>query len=122
MVSLLQHRRRVVPIAGNGRNQLRKRYTQREFISVLNLKPVILVFVRHYLPGFRSGGPVRSVSNLVKAIESDYDFRIVCLNRDHGETKNYADIVSSQWTKMSRVQVYYATEQEMGFALSPRAG
>ena len=82
-----------------------------------NLKPVILVFVRHYLPGFRSGGPVRSVSNLVKAIESAYDFRIVCLNRDHGETKNYADIVSSQWTKMGHVQVYYATEQDMGFAL-----
>ena len=107
-------------IAGNGRNQLRKRYTQREFINVPNLKPVILVFVRHYLPGFRSGGPVRSVSNIVKALESEYDFRIVCLNRDHGETESFADIDSSRWTKLGEAHVYYAKDQEMDFVLCRR--
>ena len=110
----------MVPIAGNGRNLWRKRYTQREFINVLNLKPVILVFVRHYLPGFRSGGPVRSVSNLVRALEGEYDFRIVCLNRDLGEKKTYSDIASGHWTKLGAAHVYYLTDQEMGFGLCRR--
>ena len=85
-----------------------------------NLKPVILVFVRHYLPGFRSGGPVRSVSNLVRALEGEYDFRIICLNRDHGETEHFADIVSGQWTKQGEAHVYYSTDQEMRFVLCRR--
>lgn len=83
-------------------------------------KPVILVFVRHYLPGFRSGGPVRSVSNLVTALECEYDFRIVCLNRDLGEKKTYSDIASGQWTKLGAAHVYYLTDQEMGFGLCRR--
>jgi glycosyltransferase involved in cell wall biosynthesis len=89
-------------------------------MNVPDLKPVILVFVRHYLPGFRSGGPVRSVSNLVKALEGEYEFRIVCLNRDHGESESYADIAQGQWTKLDEAHVYYAKDQKMGFALCRR--
>ena len=87
---------------------------------LIDHKPVILVFVRHYLPGFRSGGPVRSVSNLVRALESEYEFRIVSLNRDLGEKNPYSDIVSGQWTKLGEAHVYYATEKETGFELYRR--
>ncbi len=83
-------------------------------------KPVILVFVRYYLPGFRSGGPVRSVSNLVRALDGEYDFRIVCLNRDHGETVPYSDVRPGQWTRLGEARVYYATDREAGFALCRR--
>lgn len=80
-------------------------------------KPRILVFVRYYLPGFRSGGPVRSVSNLVQALADEYDFSIVCLNRDHGETQPYADVTPDRWTQQGEVRVYYANEREMGVAM-----
>jgi glycosyltransferase involved in cell wall biosynthesis len=80
-------------------------------------KPKILVFVRYYLPGFRSGGPVRSVSNLVRALAGEYDFRIVCLNRDHGETQPYADVTPDRWTQQGEASVYYANEREMGVAM-----
>lgn len=83
-------------------------------------RPVILVFVRYYLPGFRSGGPVRSVSNLVQALAPDYDFRIVCLNRDHGESNSYPDVAPSRWTRMGETSVYYATDSEAGLALCRR--
>lgn len=83
-------------------------------------KPVILVFVRHYLPGFRSGGPVRSVSNLVRALAGEYDFRIVCLNRDHGVRAPYPGVAPCQWTQLGKAHVYYASDQEAGFALCRR--
>ena len=82
--------------------------------------PVILIFVRYFLPGFRSGGPVRSVSNLVRALEGEYDFRIVCLNRDHGENTTYTDVTPSQWTQLGNASIYYSTEREAGFALTRR--
>jgi len=31
-------------------------------------RPVILIFIAHYLPGFNAGGPVRSVANLAESI------------------------------------------------------
>jgi glycosyltransferase involved in cell wall biosynthesis len=83
-------------------------------------KPVILVFVRYYLPGFRSGGPVRSVSNLVRALDGEYDFRIVCLNRDHGETVPYAHVTPGRWTRLGEARVYYVTDHEAGFSLCRR--
>lgn len=83
-------------------------------------KPVILVFVRYYLPGFRSGGPVRSVSNLVQALAGEYDFRIVCLNRDHGVRTPYPGVTPGQWTQLGEARVYYAADREAGFALCRR--
>jgi glycosyltransferase involved in cell wall biosynthesis len=76
--------------------------------------------VCYYLPGFRSGGPVRSVSNLVRALDGEYDFHIVCLNRDHGETVPYSDVIPGRWTLLGKARVYYATDCEAGFALCRR--
>lgn len=88
--------------------------------SVRGAKAVILVFVRYYLPGFRSGGPVRSVSNLVQALAGEYDFRIVCLNRDHGVRTPYPGVMPGQWTQLGKARVYYASDREAGFALCRR--
>jgi glycosyltransferase involved in cell wall biosynthesis len=87
---------------------------------VRSAKAVILVFVRYYLPGFRSGGPVRSVSNLVQALAGEYDFRIVCLNRDHGVRTPYTGVMPGQWTQLGKARLYYASDQEAGFALCRR--
>lgn len=79
-------------------------------------KPKILIFIRNYLPGFRSGGPVRSVSNIVKALSSEYEFYVVCLNRDHGVSEPYPNLVRDQWIELGKTQVYYAADNQLTFA------
>ena len=49
----------------------------------MSRKQTILIFLRHYLPGFQSGGPVRSVSNMVEELSDVYDFRIITSDRDY---------------------------------------
>ncbi len=78
-------------------------------------KPVILVFVRYYLPGYRAGGPVRSLSNLVRALESEYDFRVVCFDRDHGSDHPYPNLVPGQWQRQGDAMIRYAAPHELGF-------
>jgi len=78
--------------------------------------PKILIFIRNYLPGFRSGGPVRSVSNIVKALSSEYEFYVVCLNRDHGVSEPYPNFVRGRWIELGKTQVYYAANDELTFA------
>lgn len=78
-------------------------------------RPVILVFTRYYLPGYRAGGPVRSLSNLVRALGSNYDFRIVCFDRDHQAHQPYPNIKIGQWQKEGAAKVRYAAPHEFGF-------
>jgi glycosyltransferase involved in cell wall biosynthesis len=73
-----------------------------------NNLPVILIVSRYYLPGFRAGGPVRSVANLVDALKGKFQIKVVCSNRDHGSVAPYSGIHTNQWQKVNGVDVYYA--------------
>ena len=44
-------------------------------------KPRVLCFASYYLPGFRAGGPVRSLTRLCEWLEDDFEFRVVTRNR-----------------------------------------
>ena len=60
-------------------------------------RPRILISMRHYEPAFRHGGPIRSVVNLVAALHDEFDFKIVCLARDHGQKRRLEGIEEDVW-------------------------
>ena len=76
----------------------------------------ILVFADWYLPGYKAGGPIRSVANLVQLLKQDFDFEIVTRDTDFGETEPYPDVVSDQWIEQDGVKVLYlsAANQSKG--------
>lgn len=79
-------------------------------------RPVILVFVRHYLPGDKSGGPVRSVANLVNKLGEEFDFKIVTSDRDWTDTKSYQDVVVDAWNQVGKANVFYLSPKNCSFA------
>ena len=40
-------------------------------------KKKILVFIDWYLPGYRAGGPIQSIANLVNHLDDELDISIV---------------------------------------------
>ena len=78
-----------------------------------------LIFVRYYLPGFQSGGPVRSVSNLVEAIGDQFDFYIVTSNRDFLKAEPY-DCVEAGWNVVGQAKVLYLDQGRLGLGLVRR--
>lgn len=81
-------------------------------------RPVILVFVNLYLPGFHGGGPVRSIANLVEALGDEFDFRIVTADRDINDKSAYPGIAIGAWNRVGKARVYYADKHALGwFAL-----
>jgi glycosyltransferase involved in cell wall biosynthesis len=68
---------------------------------------VILATVRHYLPGDKSGGPVRSLSNMVAALGDEFDFRILTNDRDDGDTAPYPEVALDEWSRVGKAWVYY---------------
>lgn len=70
-------------------------------------KPSILIFVEYYLPGYKSGGPVRSVANLVSLLAPAYTLFVVTRDRDHQDRTPYADITADTWITGADCQLMY---------------
>lgn len=75
----------------------------------MSRKAKVLVFVDWYLPGYKAGGPIRSVANLVERL--DLDFSVVTSDRDHHTVHPYPGIKPNTWI--------HGTHQERVIYLDP---
>ena len=57
----------------------------------------ILTFIDYYLPGFKGGGPITSVSYLISRIDGQLNFKIVTRNNDLGDDTPYNNLVPNKW-------------------------
>jgi glycosyltransferase involved in cell wall biosynthesis len=72
----------------------------------------ILVFSDWFLPGYRAGGPIRSLANLVNSV--DHDFYIVTRITDHHSSEPYEGVVDGEWVHHSpNTQVMYLFEDDI---------
>jgi glycosyltransferase involved in cell wall biosynthesis len=70
-------------------------------------RETILVLAETYLPGFKAGGPVRSVANIVRLLELDYNVIVVTRDRDLGGLFPYDRIKANSWSVLGKSKVYY---------------
>lgn len=75
----------------------------------------ILVFSDWFLPGFRAGGPIRSLANLVNLL--DCDFYIVTRITDHHSNEPYPGKISGKWDVYNdHTKVMYLNEGDINRA------
>lgn len=67
----------------------------------------ILIIMGRYLPGYKDGGPVRSIKNLTDYLGDEYNFEILTCDRDHGDEKPYPNIDVNRWNRVGKAEVYY---------------
>ncbi len=67
----------------------------------------VLVLAEAYLPGYKAGGLIRSIANLVDALGGEFDFRIVTLDRDLGDKVPFSGVVTNQWVRVGQADVMY---------------
>lgn len=77
----------------------------------------ILVLAGRYLPGYKDGGPVRTLINLTDLLGDEYDFRLAVLDRDHGDAQPYPNIKINQWNQVGKTKVWYYRPGGMKFSL-----
>lgn len=75
----------------------------------------ILVPLDTYLPGFRAGGPIRSIANMVEALGDELQFRVVALDRDLGDTAPFPSTPTNQWVSVGGALVLYLKPGLHGF-------
>ena len=77
------------------------------------MKPIILTFVHYYLPGYKSGGPVRTIANMVSRLGDEFDFRIVTSDRDALDDTPYPSVNVNDWNSIGKAQVFYVSPRKM---------
>ncbi len=78
------------------------------------LKPVILVICDYYLPGFESGGAMRTLVNMIDRLGDTYRFRVV--TRDHDGPLNktpYTNVRLNDWNRVGNADVYYLAKNNV---------
>jgi glycosyltransferase involved in cell wall biosynthesis len=79
-------------------------------------KPVVLTFARYYLPGYKAGGPIRSIKSIVQRLSQSFEFRIVALDRDLGGHSPYPGVQQHRWLPLGDGFVRYVSPETFGFA------
>lgn len=70
-------------------------------------RPVVLCFVSYFAPGFKAGGPIRSLLGLFGNLGADFDFRVVTRNHDLGVPQPYVGRDPGEWYEAGGARVTY---------------
>ncbi|MBA3668733.1 MAG: glycosyltransferase [Sphingomonas sp.] len=68
-----------------------------------------LIFLAHYLPSFKSGGPVRSIANLIDGLGHEFRFSVIASDRDALDETSFSDVAINQWNSVGKANVFYAS-------------
>ena len=69
----------------------------------------ILLSTGFYLPGYKGGGPIRTIANMLEKLGNEIQFFLITADRDLGDESAYPGIASDGWQQLGRAQVYYAS-------------
>src|SRR5688572_17950279 len=78
-------------------------------------RPLILVICDYYLPGFESGGAMRTIVNMIERLSDSFEFKVV--TRDHDGPLNresYKDVRIGEWNRIDDTDVYYLLKDQVG--------
>lgn len=80
---------------------------------MLRERPIVATILGYYLPGFKAGGPIRTIVNLVEHLGEEFDFRILTRDRDLGDSEPYPGISCGTWMQVGKAQVMYLTPVQL---------
>lgn len=76
------------------------------------MKKNIAIFCDYFLPGFRSGGLVRSVAAVIEALKNEASITIITRNHDLGVKTPYKNITSDAITEVEGCRVLYLSDKK----------
>src|SRR5690554_314160 len=74
-----------------------------------------LTFAGVFLPGYKGGGPIKTIKNLFEQAGKDISFKLVTSDRDLGDAKPYTSVACGKWNQMGHASVFYAQPGKQGY-------
>jgi glycosyltransferase involved in cell wall biosynthesis len=77
----------------------------------------VLVYIDWFSPGFKAGGPIRSMVNMSDRLSSSICFHIITSDRDYMSEEPYLNLKLDTWISYGEVhKVYYVNSQNLGYS------
>lgn len=73
----------------------------------------VLVVSDYFLPGYKAGGPVRSIAAWVDKLGDDLVIDVVCLDRDLGAKNAYPGVPTRTWLQKDKCRVLYLNRRRL---------
>lgn len=74
----------------------------------------VLALLDYYLPGYKAGGPPRTVQHMADRLGRDLEFRVVTRDRDADASEAYPGVTSGRWSAVGAASVRYLRPGELG--------
>ena len=72
----------------------------------------ILIFIDWFLPGYKAGGPIKSVNSIISELSVFFKFYVVTGDRDLGDESSYKDVVLNNWIQKEKYNIIYLTKDK----------
>lgn len=69
----------------------------------------VLIVLNNYLPGYKAGGPIKSVKNIVESLNGNFNFSIVTSDRDFGDSEGYKNVKKNILINKGKYSIIYTT-------------
>ena len=80
----------------------------------MKVKKRIMVFTEFYMPGFKGGGPIKTIFNLIDKSPNIYSFDVITSDRDLGDKSPYVNTVLNKFIKKKKNRIYYSGKNLLG--------
>ena len=75
----------------------------------------ILTFIDYYIPGYKGGGPIRTLVNFVEQLGEEIKLKIVTSDRDLGDETPYHGVSANVWGRVGKAHVRYVSPDKFSF-------
>ena len=76
---------------------------------------MILIFSDYFTPGFKGGGPIRTLVNFVEQLGEEIKLKIVTSDRDLGDETPYQGVSVNVWSRVGKADVRYVSPDKFSF-------
>lgn len=74
-------------------------------------KKKILILNGQYAPGYKGGGPIQSCINMVENLHEQFEFYVLCADRDYKCEMPYENIKIDEWSTVGNAKVFYMSPE-----------
>ena len=78
-------------------------------------KITVLIIINNYLPGYKAGGPLSSIINLIDNLSAEYTFKVLSSDRDLGDIEPYKNISTNVWVQKENYEMCYVASGKRKF-------
>lgn len=75
----------------------------------------VLIFTGYYLPGYKGGGPIKTIKNLLDQTGKEISFHLITSDRDLGDQTPYTTVNCGAWNTVGSAEVFYVQPSISGY-------